>query len=688
MSGLAFVAAVARLAVLVCPVPLAARYGRRLLTGIRGVDGALLDVVGSLAVIVVAAELLGLFGALRLGWLAGLLWMIAAGMVSWARAHSVSTTPSGPRPASKLAPCSTRGEASSRVGRWCLVVLVGVVVAQWGLQTADSLGGGMFSFDVLWYHMPFAAAFAQSGSVTHIQFTQADPFVAYYPATSELVHGLGIMALGNDFLSPLLNLGWMTLALLAGWSVGQRWGAQRQTLSIVAMLLALPVFSTTQPGQAFSDVVGLAGLLTAVALLAGEDAEQLRLLAAGAALGLAVGTKYTFVVPTLVLIVGVALMSHQRRARRALLVAVPAVVTGGWWYLRAAIHTGNPFGIRSTIGPITLPGPRSPLAEASQQTVISQLSHAGLWSSRFAPGLAHSLGVLWPILLIAWLAAVVIALVWLRDGFVRTLAVAACLSAIAYLVLPTGATAITQTSQLFAVNLRYLLPALALGLILLPVILQVRAPGLIRWVIPSTLLIAIVAQLEPNLWPTQTARHVAFLFVTLIVLAAATLGFANSDRLRLNRPQSLVVLPFLMVSLGAAAFIAQHHYFRLRYRDGHGATPGLGAIYGWAQTVGHTPIGLYGTVQQYPFYGRNGDNHVTYLGQRTPDGGYRPIDTCRGWQQAVHDGRYRYLVLTPAPTAPIPLNWSRRDASLTPILHPSPDEWVFQITPNAFKPTC
>ena len=52
------------------------------------------------------------------------------------------------------------------------IVLV-VVVAQWGLGTANALGGGMFNFDTLWYHMPFAAEYAQSGSVTAIHFTQA-----------------------------------------------------------------------------------------------------------------------------------------------------------------------------------------------------------------------------------------------------------------------------------------------------------------------------------------------------------------------------------------------------------------------------------------------------------------------------------------------------------------------------------
>ena len=37
----------------------------------------------------------------------------------------------------------------------------------------------------------------------------------------------------------------------------------------------------------------------------------------------------------------------------------------------------------------------------------------------------------------------------------------------------------------------------------------------------------------------------------------------------------------------------------------------------------------------------------------------------------------RYLVLTPAPTATIPLAWSEQDRDLTLLMHPSPGDWVF-----------
>jgi hypothetical protein len=105
------------------------------------------------------------------------------------------------------------------------------------------------------------------------------PLGAYYPASAELFHAIGIVALRNDFLSALLNLGWMALALLAAWCAGRRWELQWLTLATDALLLSLPVLGTTQPGEAFNDIVGLASLMAALALLLTVERGRLELFA-------------------------------------------------------------------------------------------------------------------------------------------------------------------------------------------------------------------------------------------------------------------------------------------------------------------------------------------------------------------------------------------------------------------------
>jgi hypothetical protein len=686
MSASGFVVALVRLAVLAFPSAVAVWRPRRRLTAIRGVEAAMVDTVVAVGIVVVAAELLGLVGALRFGWLAGLLWLIALASL-WATRSIMPRDPAIEPDRPATADC--KRVRAQLMCRWSAVIVVAVVVAQWVLATVNSLGGGMYSFDVLWYHMPFAAGFAQTASVTHIQFTQADPYVAYYPATSELLNGLGIVALRNDFLSPLLNLGWLALALTASWSIGRRWRVELLTLAVGAMMLSLPVFSTTQPGEAFNDVVGLAALLTAIALLASCDRSGLRLIAVGTALGLAVGTKYTFVVPAVVLVLGVPLITSARRLARTALVAVPLVLTAAWWYVRAIIHTGSPLGIHTRIGPLHLPGPHSPLADAQQQTVLSQIRHVSLWGSRFIPGLTHALGVMWPVIVVAWIVAVVLTLTLIDDRFLRVLAIAAALAGITYLLFPTGAYAIAQSSELFAVNLRYAVPALTLGLMLAPILVRLRAPRFVAWLGPVLVIATVAAQLEPNLWPTQKARHIAFLAATLAVLVSAAATAARVQRLPRLKPGLLAVaVSVIAVLVAGVGFVAQRHYFRERYRVGDATAPGLGPIYGWAQTIAHAKIALYGTVEQYPLYGAMASNRVTYLGRNTQNGGFAPIDSCPAWQRALRLGGYRYLVLTPGPTASIPVAWTAQDRDLKPILHPTPDEWVFEITGKSPQVRC
>jgi hypothetical protein len=149
----------------------------------------LVDAVGALAGLVVGAEILGLFSLIRWWSLALLFVAVAAVCVAVTRGR---THASAPPPARYVDP------PHRRLGLGVAATAAVVVLGQCTVLTADALGGGILSFDSLWYHLPFAAAFAQTGSVTHVVFTQADPFVAYYPANAELLNGIGLVALHND----------------------------------------------------------------------------------------------------------------------------------------------------------------------------------------------------------------------------------------------------------------------------------------------------------------------------------------------------------------------------------------------------------------------------------------------------------------------------------------------------------
>jgi hypothetical protein len=675
MTASQFVLGFLRLAAIILPAALLAHRLRKVFLHLAGPLALLAEAVIALSALLISAELLGLVSMDRLVLLAPVL-VFLAGLSYVLSPRSSPRELHDPIPSTKDVVTHTR--SGQDVSQLAAIVGVIVVGAQWCLQTTNALGTGMFNFDTLWYHMPFAAHFAQSGSVTGIQFTQADPFVAYYPANSELFHAIGIGALHSDFLSPILNLMWLSVALLAAWCWGRPWQVERPTLLAGCVIASLPVLSGTQPGQAFNDIVGLATLMAGVAFMVNASDEPPLLTVAGLALGLAVGTKFTFVIPTIVLVIGWTLRETSgKRVRTFGLLSIPTALTGGWWYLRNIIAVGNPIGLKAHLGPLVLSGPQSQLANELQQTVISEIRHFSLWGSRFAPGLDHAFGPLWPLILALYIAAVVTG-VWLaKDSMVRVLAIAAALTGISYLFLPTGASGIAQSTEIFQVNLRYATPALVLGILIVPIVVRSRIPNALSFLSVAFAVVVLVSQLEHELWPTQTARHAVFLIV--VAGLAGVLWVARAIRPRLSLALIATAIPALVLVTGGATFALQRHYFHRRYVSGFATNPGLGQLYHWAQGVAHARIALYGTVEQYPLYGARDTNIVSYLGERTQDGGYRPISSCQRWRSALAAGRYQWVIITPAPTRAEPLAWTQSDRAMHLILQPGPGIYVFKV---------
>ena len=234
----------------------------------------------------------------------------------------------------------------------------------------------MFGGDTTWYHMPFAATIAQEHSTVHLHFTDPLRLAAwFYPQSTELIHGAAIVLFKSDWLSPLINLFWLAIALLAAWCVGRPYKVGPATLVAGAIVLDAGVMIETQPGEGRNDIMGLAFLIAFAAFLinghqrrapaagAVQDAPERDaplldkgpLVMAGIAAGLAASVKLTFLIPVVAITIGVVLFSGRgRRWTTAWVMGLPMLVVGGYWYLRAAIKTGgNPI-------PITKFGPLQP----------------------------------------------------------------------------------------------------------------------------------------------------------------------------------------------------------------------------------------------------------------------------------------------------------------------------------------
>jgi len=598
-----------------------------LLPRFEGAPAHLAGAVLALALLVWSAELVGTFGALDP--LPYLLLVGIAGLALWKFAPRSSEGEGGhPHPTQ---PAGVRVTSLSTLVA-LLVALVAVVHFAAGVKTR--LSTGMTGFDSTWYHGPFAAGFMQGGDTWDLHFIAPQFLAWFYPANSEVFHAAGMLAFGRDLLSPLLNLGWFVGCLAACWCIGRPYRVAPWSLALGAIALSVPALAD-QAGEARNDIVGIFFLLAAVAIalnawggpcgtektLGGEGggAGVGSYLVVGLAAGLAAGAKLNFLLPAAVLVVGLALLAPRgTRGRAFVATSLAALAGGGYWYLRNLVHSGNPLPWIHHLGPIDLPAPEQALGGREAHSVLGYLTDGAVWSDWLLPGLHDGLWFLWPLFLIAALAGLALAVLPLlrrRDGSrllgaeivpsAGVLALAGLVgmaAALAWLVAPTSASGPDGMPRGFESGLRYLAPALVLGLVLLPL-----------GVLPS-----FVPDSGANDGSTRPGRGGA----RALVAAGAALVLA--------------------VAIG---YPVQRHYLESRYEDPTFAAPGLNAAFAWSRDVSDARIATTST-RQYPLFGTDLSNQVQYLGTEQPHGGFEPPATCEQYLQLLSEGHYDYAVAT------------------------------------------
>lgn len=531
------------------------------------------------------------------------------------------------------------------------------VTADWAAPTIQSYNVGILSFDSLWYHLPWAASFAQTGHITPLRFTDIEYLTAFYPATAELVHGLGIVLLGRDTLSPALNLVWLGLVLLAGYCVGRSRGVGAMSVVAVALAMAMPMFSSSQGGTAANDVVGVFFLLASVALLLASDWRAAAIAIAAVSAGLAITVKLSLLVPVAALSLGViAIAPAGRRRRFAGLWLGPLVLAGCFWYVRNLFAAGNPLPWSSFGGLLSTPAP--PLQQHTAFAVAHYLGDARVWSHVFGPGLRSGFGPWWPAVLVA---AVLGPLLCLAPSprpssvadrtrepplprMVQMLGLVALASSIAYLLTPETAAGPRGDPIGFAFNLRYAAPALALSLTLLPLAPVLEGRRRQAGALLALLAVLVATLAQEHLWPSRNLAGA--LGVGLVVAVAALLVMWQPPRGR----TALAAVAGLALAGVVAGYPWQQHYLRGRYAF-HPHISDLAPVWALFRGVHHARIGMVGTYGgffSYPLDGVDASNRVQYIGQRSANGSFEPISSCRRWRAAIDAGHYRYVVTTPA----------------------------------------
>ncbi|HEY8810316.1 MAG TPA: hypothetical protein VIM28_09880 [Solirubrobacterales bacterium] len=549
------------------------------------------------------------------------------------------------------------------------LAIVAVAVVKFGVELKAKLGTGMTGFDSTWYHGPFAAGFFQSGNTWDLHFIAPQFLAWFYPANAEIFHAAGMLAFGRDLLSPLLNLGWFVGCLVACWCIGKPYRAAPWSLALGAIALSLPVLSD-QAGEARNDIVGIFFLLAAVAVALNawasrrEDEAGLgtgALIVVGLAAGLAAGTKLNFLLPAAVLVFGFALVAPAGGRWRALAAAgLAALAGGGYWYLRNLVHTGNPLPWFDHLGPISLPAPDQALGGREGHSVVGYLTEGSVWSDWFLPGLHGGLTVLWPLLAGLALAGLLLCLLQprgARDLVLLLTGATGIAVVVAWLIAPTSASGPDGMARGFESGLRYLAPALVLGLTVLPAALL---PRVARW--RGTPIAEDAAERRPSTWGRATVTGPA------------------GRRRRTRGPLVAAVLALLAVI--AIGYPVQRHYLRNRYATPTFAAPGLNAAFKWADAISGARIATTST-RQYPLYGTDLTNHVRYIGEEQPHGGFTAPTNCKQWRHLLNAGHYDYVVTSRdrvepgKPPYPDSARWTE-GLGVTPILR-TPPTVVFKL---------
>jgi hypothetical protein len=575
----------------------------------------------------------------------------------------------------------TRAPRGVVCARWSLrpsgaiiaVLLVGIT--PWLARTFGALRTGVLGYDSLNYHLPIAARYVQSGHIASLVFTFPGLETPFHPANSELIHAVGILALGRDTLSPLLNLAWLGLALLAAWCVGRNRNVAPLTLGAGVALLASPQFVAFLAGRATNDIACIGLFLAAIAvLLSGEDSRPATAVAA-LACGLAVGTKLTMVIPVVALTVGViAIARRGARLATAGVWLLGLLAGGGYWYVRNLIAVGSPIpAVHLGIGPISFPATHFSRSYGTF-AVAHYLGDVGIWRSWFLPGLHANLGWGWPVIVglgaMGWLLALV-----RGDRMLRMLGAVGVVSFLGYLVTPQSAGGPVGRPTLFANDLRFAFPALVLGLVLLPLVGSRTSQFTRVWLPP---LIAI-ALLNDALYATGIGGGLlaAALAIELIVLGVVA-ALTHTLPRRPSRSFIAVGCALTLAVAAGAGWVVQRTYLSARYADvahhvpyASAPRPELVALYRWVRHVSHARIALAGLGISYPLLGADLSNHVQYVGHKGPHGAFDRAPSCREWRQLLNAGNYDFVVVSAnmrGNTEPPEARWTRSDPAAKLVL--------------------
>ncbi len=230
-------------------------------------------------------------------------------------------------------------------------------------------------------------------------------------------------------------------------------------------------------------------------------------------------------------------------------------------------------------------------------------------------------------------------------------------TAIAYLFTPLTAAGEEGQPISFVWNVRYLAPAVAVGLAILPCLPALRATPRRRAAVLGVLTVLLAFTVGSLVQWEQGHTKGAVAAAALVVACAAAVWVLRSRGALGPAARTRVRVALAVAALGAAVaagYAEQDHYLTHRYEN-TGQVQDLDDALRWSRDIRDATIavgGIRGVFTQYPFYGTDLSNRVQWLGLRGPHDAYQRIPDCRQWRSAINAGGYTHVVTTFDPYLP------------------------------------
>ena len=519
-----------------------------------------------------------------------------------------------------------------------------VLISGWTLAAAW-LGSAIPSDgrDTLTFHVPEAVRWMQTGTIWRVD--QFEPLLAnaYYPQNGDALNLAVLEPFQSDAFVRVLSVMSLPVLALAIYALARELRAPRGAALLGgAVVAALPISVLTAEEGAKTDLWCIAALAVAGLFMlrhlrtrAGAD-----LLLGGLALGLGFGTKWYGVTAAAVVAAAWMIARVWQRpapriaAREAGTVAALCLLGGGLWLARNWVESGNPlFPAPVRVAGITVfSAPDDPIRQCADYTVAGYLGNADV--------LRH---VLWPIWRGALGAGVLLPLAAILSAPLlcrpRRTAVGLSLVGLAllvmYAVLPYSALGVKDQPVFAGPNVRYALPALALGGALLACVLP--RLGRLRHVGELLAVVAVASGLHHGLFLSDGRIAVG-------VVAACALGALWVAARRLPRRAAVVGLAVVAVAIAALGYARQRAFNDGRYR---GADPALDVL---SSAHPGTRVGLAGfestgvVPHVLPAFGAHLGNVVTYVGE-DHRGQLRAYERSDAFTAALARDRLDYLLV-------------------------------------------